>query len=96
MPTFVIARYILAVKYTDKRQIEIVSWGGITQDVGNLNNMGDDKRDHFEARQYHNHVTDNRQISNCIDNLNVYIGLDHDWCNSASNVERNTTNEPDK
>ena len=58
--------------------------------------MNNDKRYHFEVWQHHNHMADNSQISDCIDDLNVDIGLDHDWCNSPSNVEINLTNEPEK
>ena len=69
----------------------------ITLVVVNLDNMDNDERDHFEAWQYNNHImTDNRQISDCIDNLNVNIGLDHDWYNSPSNVEISMTNKPKK
>ena len=97
LPTSVVAQYIPVVKYADKRRIEFVARGGIMQDVVNLDNMDNDERDHFEAWQYNNHImTDNRQISDCIDNLNVNIGLDHDWYNSPSNVEISMTNKPKK
>ena len=96
LPISVVDQYIPVVNYVDKRRIEIVARGGIMRDVVNLDNMDDDERDHFEAWQHHNHMTDNRQVSNCIDDLNVNIGFDHDWCNIHSNVERNTTNGPEK
>ena len=48
LPTSVVT-YILAVKYADKRRIETVARGVITQDVLNLDNMNDDERDHSEA-----------------------------------------------
>ena len=38
-----------------------------------------DKREQSEEWQHHNHMTVNRHISDCIDDLNVDIGLDHDW-----------------
>ena len=60
LPTSVVAQYILVMNYTDKRWNEIVAQGGITQDVVNLDNMDNDERDHFEAYQHHNHMTDNR------------------------------------
>ena len=41
-------------------------------------------------------MTDNRQKRDFIDNLNVGIGLDHDWWNSPSNIEKNMTNDPKK
>ena len=96
LPTSVVAQYIPAVNYTNKRRIEILAQGGITQDVLNLDNIDDDERDHFLAWLHHNHMTDNRKISYYIDNLNVDIGLDHDWCKIPSNVERNLSNEPEK
>ena len=79
LPTSIIVQYILAINYTDKRRNKIVAWGDITQDDVNLDNMDNDRRDHFEVWQHHNHMTDNRQMSNCIGNLNVDNGLDHDW-----------------
>ena len=60
LQTSIIAQYILAVNYIDKRQIEIVARGGITQDVVNLDNIDNDEIDHFKAWQYNNHMTDIR------------------------------------
>ena len=41
-PSAVIGQYICAIKYADKRQIEILARGGITQDIINMHGMDDD------------------------------------------------------
>ena len=91
-----VAQYTLAINHTEQRRIEIIAWGQITQDVVNIDNMDADEKERFGEWQHHNEMKDRGYISDCINNLNVDIGFDHDWCKRAYGVNRDTTRATEK
>jgi len=60
LPSSVIAQYICAIKYSNKKRIEIIARGGISQQNTNLANMDDDERELFEEWQHLSERSDDK------------------------------------
>jgi len=79
LPSSVIAQYICAIKYSNKKRIEIIARGGITQEIRNLDHLDDDERELFEEWQHACERSDNKGNDRLLERLNVSMGLDKNW-----------------
>ena len=79
LPSSVIAQYICAIKYSNKKRIEIIARGGISQQNTNLANMDDDERELFEEWQHLSERPDDKVNDDLLKRLNVSLGLENDW-----------------
>ena len=77
-PSSVTSQYILAVKYSQQRKLELLHSKSVEQPY-DLSHMNDDERDRYIAHQQVSHLTDDTVHNKVIHGLSVDIGEDEDW-----------------
>ena len=62
-----------------KKRIEIIARGGISQQNTNIANMYDDERELFEEWQHLSERSDDKVNDDLLKRLNVSLDLENDW-----------------
>ena len=92
LPTSVVSQYICAMKYKNKKKLEMIASKG-TEQPFNLEDMDEEDRERYIAHQHVSHFSDNKVLNNEINGMIVDIGTDIDWMASTFNEDRETTIE---
>ena len=91
-PSCVKLQYILAMKYSRQRKLELLN-SKLVEQPYDLSNMDEDERDAYIAHQHVSHFPDNKHHNKVIDGMTVNIGTDHDWSDSGYKERRKTNIE---
>ena len=88
-PSCVTSQYILAMKYSRQKKLELLNSKSVEQPY-DLSNMDEDERDAYVAHQHVSHFSDNKHHNRVIDGMTVDIGTNHDWSDSGYRERRET------
>ena len=82
LPTSVVLQYICAMKYKNRKKLEMIASKG-TEQPFNLDDMDEEDRERYIAHQHVSHFSDNKVLNNEINGMIVDIGTDIDWMAST-------------
>ena len=78
IPISVTSQYILAIKYSQQAELELLSSKASAQPY-NLSNVPDNEKDDYITHGHVSHCSDNKLHRKVLDGVTVDIGKTYDW-----------------